>query len=289
MSETPESLPAGESPPPLSTLLRLAVGGALEGSEELWRALMDSAEHARADLRRAPTSTPDESSLDRLRYLLIGLIFEAEEQARLNVTAAPARVEAAAQQAARLLDRVTRPVSRHPLYVQAQTETRRLVENVRASRAGQGLDRTWQAAQERVTRARQRGAGSLEGLIRRGRYEEQFGRNLTRRLAGAPINDIVDYLAENPHVARLVEEQLEELRKNPEPVRELVQGQSVSMATEAVDELREQGVTADNLLENVVRRVLRRPARSSLPPPPLAVRLRAQRQNELDRSQEERP
>lgn len=271
------------------TLLRLAVGGLLEGSEEVWRAVVDSAESARADLRRAPTPTPEESSLDHLRYLLLGLIFEAEEQARLTVTAAPARAESVAQQATRWLERVSRPFSRNRLVVQAQGETRRLVDTLRASRAGQQLDRSLQAAQAGVERVQQTGAASLESFIQRGRYEEQFGRNLTRRLAGAPINEIVDYLAENPHVARLVEEQLEELRKNPEPVRELVQGQSVSMATEAVDELREQGVTADNLLEGVVRRLLRRPARANLPPPPLAVRLRAQRQNELDDGHEEKP
>ncbi len=265
----------------LPMLLRLALGGWLEGSAEAWRTVLDSAEKTRAELQPLPGPLPHETSLDQARYLLLGLIFSAEESVRLAVAATPTRVEALTQQAGDWWTRVTTPLGRLPLAEQAQAQSRRLAQNAWVNRAQKQLRRATDGLREQVDLAQQLGAATLEQFIQRGRYEEQFGRRLSRRLVGAPINDIVDYLAKNPHVARLVEEQLTELRKNPEPVRELVQGQSVGMATEVVDELREQGVTADNLLEGVVRRVLRRTSRDKLPPPPLAVRLRAQRMNEL--------
>ena len=55
----------------------------------------------------------------------------------------------------------------------------------------------------------------------------------------------------------------------------MVQTQSIGLAEEVVEEVRERTVSADNFVEGVVRAVLRRPSRSELPYPPEELRLRA--------------
>lgn len=271
-----------ETPPePPGVALRLILGSLLEGSDELWRYVQEAAHKTRAALPTAPPPGPDEDTADRWRYLLLGLLFEAEESVRQAASATPGRLEATARRASASLNRLARPLLDNPLMALAQAQGQRLADNPWLKVAGEQAAQTRRAWQDRLEQVQLVGEALVEGWIARGRYEERFGRTLSRQLAGRPINEIVDYLAENPHVYKLVEEQLERLRENPEPVRELVQNQSVSMAAEAVDELREQGVTADNLIEGFVRRVLRRPPRPDLPPPPLAVRLRAERLNAI--------
>ncbi len=276
-----ETTPSRDSLERIPLALRLALGSLLESSDELWRYVHESADKARAAVSADPPPAPDEDTGDRLRYLLLGLVFEAEESARRAVTTAPGRLEATARRIGDDLTRLARPLLDNPLAALAQAQGQRLADNPWVKVAGEQAAQTRRAWQDRLEQVQLVGEAVVESWIARGRYEERLGRHLSRQLAGRPINEIVDYLAENPHVYKLVEEQLERLRENPEPVRELVQNQSVSMAAEAVDELREQGVTADNLIEGFVRRVLRRPAREELPPPPLAVRLRAERLNTL--------
>ena len=55
-----------------------------------------------------------------------------------------------------------------------------------------------------------------------------------------------------------------------------MQEQSVSLAADAVDSMRSRTVSADTLAERVVRRMLRRPPRDALPPPPDEVRKAAE-------------
>jgi hypothetical protein len=64
-------------------------------------------------------------------------------------------------------------------------------------------------------------------------------------VAGQAIDDTIDELAEL------------------EGVQQIVQQQSVGMATMMVDEARERTATADNLIERISHRLLRRPPPSS--------------------------
>ena len=64
----------------------------------------------------------------------------------------------------------------------------------------------------------------------------------------------------------VVDELISQLAENPE-LEALVQQQSVGLASEIVDGVRTQTVTADALMERSVRRILGRPARA-LPPGP---------------------
>ncbi len=86
------------------------------------------------------------------------------------------------------------------------------------------------------------------------------------------VGEYLAYLHEHPEqIANLIREQgdtyIDYLNENPDSVQELVQGQSLNMATEMVEELRERSATADASLELLVRGLLRRPPREELSTP----------------------
>ncbi|MBK8051175.1 MAG: hypothetical protein IPK16_31180 [Anaerolineales bacterium] len=69
---------------------------------------------------------------------------------------------------------------------------------------------------------------------------------------------------------------IERLNEKPESVQNLVAGQSVSMAGEIMDEVRERTVTGDSAVEMIVRSILRRKPREVLPPPSEKIQRRAE-------------
>jgi hypothetical protein len=76
---------------------------------------------------------------------------------------------------------------------------------------------------------------------------------LASRTYGEIIDEFINRLSENPELQALITEQ------------------SLGVASEMRDEVRERTVTADNLMEGLVRRVLRRSPRAELPGPPPEV------------------
>lgn len=66
------------------------------------------------------------------------------------------------------------------------------------------------------------------------------------------------------------------LNAHPTAVQTLVQGQSMNLANEVMNEVRERSVTADSLAELIARRLLGRKQRADLPPPPVEVQRRAE-------------
>lgn len=74
------------------------------------------------------------------------------------------------------------------------------------------------------------------------------------------MEDAVRYLVGTP----AMDEAIATLSKSPALV-ELVTTQTSSVAAEILEEVRERGVSADKLAEGLVRRLLRRPPRASLP------------------------
>jgi hypothetical protein len=87
----------------------------------------------------------------------------------------------------------------------------------------------------------------------------------------------IAFLEEHPEkLERLVQvvgdRYIEYLHKNPENVQDLVAGQSVTMATEVVEEVRSRSAVADNALEHIVRSLLRKKPRAELAPPALQTR-----------------
>ena len=66
------------------------------------------------------------------------------------------------------------------------------------------------------------------------------------------------------------------LNQYPAAVQTLIQGQSIGLAAEVRDEVRERTVTADSVLDLIVRNVLRLRPQEELTPPPDPVRRRAE-------------
>jgi hypothetical protein len=94
-----------------------------------------------------------------------------------------------------------------------------------------------------------RGRERVNNWIALGRAEEPHARLLARKAYLEVVDEFISYLAENEELA------------------DLVQKKSIGLATEAVDEFRSRGVSADALAEGLVRRILRRPPRTELPAP----------------------
>ena len=101
--------------------------------------------------------------------------------------------------------------------------------------------RLWRPVQERFDIYSERGESIVNSWMNIGRREEQVSRALVRQQAyEETVNDVIDYLAQKPEV------------------RELVQQQSVGMAGEIVDDIRERSSEYDTLLEERVNKLLRR-------------------------------
>lgn len=118
-----------------------------------------------------------------------------------------------------------------------------LIDNRLTGIIGRPLDRAF-------NRLVDRGQQSVNRWVELGRNQEPGARRLARKTYVELVDEFIGHLAENEELA------------------ELVQEQSVSLAAEAVDEFRSRTVSADEIAEKIVRRILRRPPRSELPPPP---------------------
>ena len=108
-----------------------------------------------------------------------------------------------------------------------------------------------------VDRLAERGEAELMRWVERGRQETEHGRKLV-----------------NTAISSTVDRSIETLTTNPE-VQELVQKQSTGLANEMLEEVRERTVSADNFLEGIARRILRRKPREQLPEPPVELIERA--------------
>jgi hypothetical protein len=75
----------------------------------------------------------------------------------------------------------------------------------------------------------------------RGQIEEQQGRFMAQEAVVSVIDELLDYMAQNPEVRKLIEEQ------------------GMSMAESAVGEVRERTETADRWVERIARSLLHRP------------------------------
>ena len=65
------------------------------------------------------------------------------------------------------------------------------------------------------------------------------------------------------------------LNEHPNAVQQLVSGQSLGIAGQVMDEVRERTVTADSVAETLVRSILRKKPRAEIEPPPEEVQRRA--------------
>lgn len=96
------------------------------------------------------------------------------------------------------------------------------------------------------------------------------------RLVDAYTDRVVSQLESSDRLARVVRQEtnryLDYLEEHPEIIEALVEEQSYGVAGSMSGTIRRRTVAADNALESIVRRILRRKPRKSVPPPPEIVR-----------------
>lgn len=95
-------------------------------------------------------------------------------------------------------------------------------------------------------------------VIREGKVEEQKSRLLAQEAVFEIIDDVIEFVAENPEAAAWIQD--------------VLAGQTAGLATVARDNARQLTETSDGLAEAAIRRLLRRPPRQTLPQSPLTGR-----------------
>ena len=201
---------------PLRSLTRLLVGGVLQGSDivvEQLRDWEDQPEDGDSSMVEDDDQTPSEANplpdtlpppqvgqpLEKgtsdVRYALIGLIFEGEENLEKGL--------AAAKQVGHFALRVTNPLFR-PL---------------------QKL-RVLNPAKNRFDRMAQRGQSVIDRWVDRGREEETHSRDLVQQATTSTVDQSILYMAENEAITELIQTQGVSLA---EQIFELVRAILVSM------------------------------------------------------------
>ncbi len=230
-------------------LTRLALGLGLEGVDELL-AKLKQWEAEIADGTDIAAGSADETATDKMRYLLIGALFESQRRTRK-------RLDYATGVAGRVYGML-----RENWWVQAG-------ESLLADR----FDSMNRLILE--GRLQEQNARRLSRRMTGGTIDEILNYLTENEYVDRLVNSQVDQLQENPHVQNLSKDIVENFVENPEPIRKLVSNQSIGLTSELAEEVRERSVTLDMLAESIVRRVLRRPSRRTLAEPPEAVKSRA--------------
>ncbi len=209
----------GESYDTTVAVLRLLIGGLLVGADELQRRLQQWEATARsapsAPLQQTvPQSLQHETASASLRYAFIGMLFEAETNMRQRVSTVLARLARLSEESQYLY-----------------------VTSVEPALSKTPFDPVLMRLDELLFMAR----GAVDRWKTRGWLEEQQSRGLARRATVNVVDELLDYMARNPEV------------------RELIEQQGVSIAGEAVDEVRERTASADLWVERFARSLLHRP------------------------------
>jgi hypothetical protein len=205
---------------------RLLVGLLVSGSGELLQLLDDLQEKVLTDpgLSGPSDLTEADSSRDALRYLAISLLLRSERAVSGGIRTGYELTTGTVRWSFRALDRLT---------------DNPLMRPVRRPFARRG--RSW--------------ADQLALLVEEGKREERRSKVLASESVGVIIDEIVDLVAENPELDRLV--------------GEIVGQKSVGLATVMADNARSLSATGDDVAEGVLRQLLRRSPRRLLPPSPV--------------------
>jgi len=207
-------------------LTRLLVGLLVSGSGELLQRLDDLQEEILAHPGLSAPSDPTkvDTSRDAVRYLAISLLLRGERAVSGGIRTGYDLTTGTVRWSFRTFDRLT---------------DNWLMRPVRRPFAKRG--RSW--------------ADQLALLIEEGKREEQSSKRLAGESVGVLVDELVDLVAENPELDRLV--------------AEVVGQKSVGLATVMADNARTVTATGDEVAENILRRLLRRPPRQLLPPSPV--------------------
>jgi hypothetical protein len=205
---------------------RLLVGLLTSGSGELFERLERLQDQIVLEAVRTPDdgSSMVDSSADLLRYVAIGLLLRSERSISRGIRGSANLALGMFRRSVGTLNRLTdNPIGR-PL---------------RRPLARRG--RSW--------------GERLVLLVREGQREEQISKLLAEEGAGVVIDAVVDVVADNPELDRLI--------------GEVVGQKSKGLATIVGDNARTLTASGDDVAEDLLRRLLRRKPRQALPPSPL--------------------
>lgn len=208
-------------------VVKLLLGGTIEGTAELARRLERMERELRAmENGRLPPGQVNNST-DVVRYMLVGMALSVADGARRQAF----KLAEASDLFWRATGNAVEPLARNRL-------TGRVVGP---------FDRAF-------ARLVDRGQKRVNEWVELGRATEPTARLVARQTYLEIVDDFIGQLSQNDQLA------------------ELVQEQSMGLATEVVEEVRERSLSADSLAESIVRRILKRPPREALPPPPDEIR-----------------
>jgi hypothetical protein len=157
-------------------LMRMALGGAVIGREEMKNRFQDKQSDSHipgAELNRV---TPIESETDRARYAAVGAIANSSEVLRISLT----KMEQRSDRSYGTLIRALQPVTDSRLLKPFRRRYRRYLDH------GDKIVSKWIAA---------------------GRREEYLGRQLAQEAAVESIEETLDYLADSPEMDELMTQQ----------------------------------------------------------------------------------
>jgi len=160
----------------LRMLMRMALGGAIIGREQLKNHFQDKQSETHipgAELNRV---TPIESEADRARYAVVGAIANSSESLRKRIS----KLGQTSDRSYGRLRRTMQPVTESRLLKPFRNRYQRYLDH------GDKVVSTWVAA---------------------GRREEYLGRQLAQEAATESIEETLDYLADSPELDELMEQQ----------------------------------------------------------------------------------
>jgi len=211
----------------LELVTRLVVGLLSSGSGELLRSLDELQDEVLADPGVVPRDviTQPTSNRDALRYLIIALLLRGQRRVTNSVSSG-AR-------------------SGRALSMGAVRGTVRMLDRLTDNPVGRPLRRP-------ITKRARRWEQQLAQLIQEGEIEEETSKVLASESVGLIIDQVVEMVAENPELDRLL--------------AELVSQKSVGYATVMADNTRTLSATADDITDALLRKLLRRKPIRELPP-----------------------
>jgi hypothetical protein len=274
-----------------TALVRLLAGGTLQGSDILLARLKEW-ERQNPDAKDIFEAKPDETELDRGRYALIGMLLDAADilesglsrtgrvgKTLSNLTAAPFRRVGSSLPLRPFRSGFDRLVQRGEQRMEDWTQrgraadlrSRRMTQEVVTNSIEEVVN--YFAVNEQVQVLVR---GQINLLVEGIPYTPELDQ-LVKILAG----NYIQYLQENPKVldsmvVSVADQYIDHLHEEPEKVQDIIQGQSVGLIQTILDEIRQRLISVDEVMELVVRRILKRAPRTHLPPPPEKVQARAE-------------
>ena len=206
---------------------RLVVGLLSSGSGELWRRLEELQEEVLADPEVAPRDlvTQPANNRDALRYLAIALLLRGQRQVTNTIRGGTRSGRELSRGAVRWTVRALDRLTDNPLG--------RPVRKPIAKRA-----RLWEQ--------------QLAQLIQEGEIEEETSKVLAHESVGLIIDQVVDLVAENPELDRMI--------------ADLVSQKGAGYATVMADNTRTLTAVADDVTDALLRKLLRRKPLRELSP-----------------------